>query len=262
MSEAQAQALAAQQAQQAQQQAAQANQNTDITGVQPTPTPTPDPVPAQDTKAAPAADVKGLPSSYEDLDGASPLETAVNIFTAQTGVTEDTIAQAVLHAVEYGDPNLIDFRSVTEGLAPDQAAQAKALVKAVYQETIATGDRIRNEVYTLAGSREVWEETVQAFNTHAPLHVQQAARALEQQGNAKGAAQLVLETARSLGVVTNGTGIIQGSGGTTAPAALSPAEYAREFGKLQREAGNRLFTHPAYKAKYEELTSRRKAYRG
>lgn len=214
------------------------------------PTPTP-PVPPVPTPVAEPTD-----SGTFDYEGKSVLETSIRVFEASTGVSQESFETAIQSALQYGDPNLIDVASLTQGLDPAQAAQATALAKAVYQEAHTHIQQSTEAAYQLAGGKEKWTEASQSFNTNAPAHIRSAVGALLEQGDIKGATQLVLDTVRNLGLVNTGTPPLQGGTGV-AVQGLSQAEFNVQLRELERSAGNRSFEQGEYKEKLSALMAQR-----
>lgn len=204
----------------------------------------------------PTQPAKDEPKQVVDYAGNSAIETSINIFASSTGVTLDRFNDAMANALQYGDENLIDYTSLTQGLTPDQAAQAKALAQANYRETQEYIQRETNAAFDLAGGKEQWNESVQVFNTKAPQHVKTAVKGLLDSGDILSAAQLVLDTVRGTGMVNTGTPPIQGGNGT-AQQGLSLAEFNAKLSELERSAGNRSFEQGEYKAKLDALMNQR-----
>jgi len=231
---------------------------------QPTPTPTPAPVPTPDVPTpapvpptpTPAPTVEPEVTPTFDYEGDSVLETSIKVFEASTGVSQDSFESAIQNALQYGDPNLIDVASLTQGLDPTQSAQAVALAKAAYQEARTHIQQSTEAAYQLAGGKEKWVEASQSFNTNAPAHIRSAVGALLEQGDVKGATQLVLDTVRNFGLVNTGTPPLQGGTGV-AVQGLSQAEFNAQLRELERSAGNRSFEQGEYKEKLSALMAQR-----
>lgn len=229
---------------------------------QPTPTPVappvaPAPTPPVPPVPTPAPVAEPVDSGTFDYEGESVLETSIRVFEASTGVTQDHFESAITNALQYGDPNLIDVASLTQGLDATQAAQATALAKAAYQEVRTHIERSTEAAYQLAGGKEQWAEASQSFNTNAPAHIRSAVGALLEQGDVNGATQLVLDTVRNFGLVNTGTPPLQGGTGV-AVQGLSQAEFNVQLRELERSAGNRSFEQGEYKEKLSALMAQRK----
>ncbi len=192
----------------------------------------------------------------KDYKGNTVLETSINVFAATTGVTHERFEAAIQNALQYGDENLIDYTSLTNGLTPDQINQAKALAQATYKEVQTQIQSETQAAYQLAGGEAQWKEASQVFNTKAPDHVKAAVRSLLEAGNIRSAAQLVLDTTRSLGMVNTGGSPIQGGNGT-AQQGLSLSEFNAQVRDLERSAGNRSFEQGEYKTKLDNLLALR-----
>lgn len=195
-----------------------------------------------------------------DYTGGTPLETAVNIFAGSTGITHDVFAASIQNALQYGDPNLIDVATLTQGLKPEQAAQAKALATAVYQQVQSDRNNAVQTAYSKAGGEAQWNTTIEAFNSQAPQWAKDAAKALEQAGNVGAAVDFIINQAQQFGITNSQQGeFIQPSGAQpNSTAALGSAEFKRAIGELQIKAGNELNNpRSPYYAELELLQQRR-----
>ena len=182
----------------------------------------------------------------DSLIGSNPLETSINMFSHSTGISPDSFVNAVQAAVQYGDDNLIDVTSLTQGLTdPIAKAQAIALAKATYQHIQSEQQRVQSTAHQLAGGESQWAAALEAFNTHADTRTRGYAKYLESEGDIEGAVQHIMQTVQNLGVVNSQQGeFVTPSGGTPAQMqALSYAEYNAAIRELQREAGNAM-TNP------------------
>lgn len=210
----------------------------------------------------PVAQPVAQPTNVEPVDytGSTPLETAVNIFAGSTGITHDVFAASIQNALQYGDPNLIDVATLTQGLKPEQVAQAKALATAVYQQVQADRNTAIQTAYTKAGGEAQWNTTIEAFNSQAPTWAKEAAKALEQAGNVDAAVDFILNQAQQFGITNSQQGeFIQPSGAQpNSTAALGSSEFKRAIGELQIKAGNELNNpRSPYYAELELLQQRR-----
>lgn len=182
----------------------------------------------------------------DSLIGSNPLETSINMFSHTTGIAPDSFVNAVQAALQYGDDNLIDVTSLTQGLTdPVAKAQAIALAKATYQHIQTEQQRVQTTAHQLAGGEDHWSSALEAFNTHADARTRGYAKYLESEGDIEGAVQHIMQTVQNLGVVNSQQGeFVTPSGGTPAQMqALSYAEYNAAIRELQREAGNAM-TNP------------------
>lgn len=206
--------------------------------------PVPQPVLPTETKPEPVqANQEVDPDS---LIGSNPLETSINMFSHTTGIPADSFVNAVQAALQYGDDNLIDVTSLTQGLTdPVAKAQAIALAKATYQHIQTEQQRVQSTAHQLAGGAAHWSSALEAFNTHADSRTRGYAKYLESEGDIEGAVQHIMQTVQNLGVVNSQQGeFVTPSGGTPAQMqALSYAEYNAAIRELQREAGNAM-TNP------------------
>lgn len=211
-------------------------------------TPAVEVTPAAQPAQQPAPQVQPEPQVvYQQVPtytGNSTLETSINIFTASAGITPDRFGTAIEKAIEYGDASLINYAELTQGLKPDQAAQAKALAEAAFKEQTAQAQQFitaqKAQIEQLAGSAEAWQEAAQAFNQSAPEHLRKVVRQMLDNGDMVAAGQFVLETVRGSGMVNFGTAPLQGgTGGAGANVTgLSKREYFDKLNELNRKAGN------------------------
>lgn len=182
------------------------------------------------------------PQDNPSLIGDSPLETSINIFAANTGVTADRFLASVEQAMKYDDVNLIDKTSLTQGLNPAQAAQAEALANAMYQNAQQERAAVKQTAHQMAGGEEQWNSAIQAFNTHAPKHIKAAVLAMEQSGAIKEAVEFIVSQVQSYGVVnsTQGNLVVPSGGAANTSAAMSAADFQKAVGALHLKAGNAL----------------------
>lgn len=219
-------------------------------------------VPVVPTPSAPAAPVAPTePAVAPDAPagtygGDTVLDTAISVFSGQTGVTADKFQDALAGALKHNDIELINFDALTQGLKPDQAAQAKALATAAFKETQGNIQRATQDAYTLAGGEQQWKEATAAFNTSAPAHLKAVVNTMLQSGDVKNAAQFVLETVRGSGMVNNGTPQVEG--GASAPTqGLTQAEFRSQLADLERTAGNRSLEQGLHGQKFQQLVAAR-----
>lgn len=192
----------------------------------------------------------------QDYTGNSVLETSLNVFSKSAGVDLGRFDTAIENALKYGDANLIDYASLTAGLKPEQADQAKALAQAVFNETRQQLATQTAEVHRIAGSKEVWDQAAAAFNQQAPEHIKSVVAQMLSNGDLVNAAKFVMEQVNGAGMINNGTPPINGGTGTPAQG-ISQAEYFAELHKLNKEAGNRSFESGAIGAQLQALQQRR-----
>jgi hypothetical protein len=222
-------------------------------------TPTPvkqEPEPVVET---PKVQLSTDPSSYT---GNSALDTAINIFAATSGFDKQLFDDSIGHALHYKDPNLIDYNTLTKGLKPEQAAQAKALVQQVYNEQVQAVEQGIKQVYELAGSKENWDLALNTFQQTAPTWAKQAAKALQAQGNSpsdvQALAEFILNSVQGLGVVPQQQGNLVQPSTSYATNGLSKAEFGAALNKLQAEHGAEILSpHSKHFHLYEQLAQAR-----
>lgn len=199
-----------------------------------------------------------------NFTGETVLETSINIFSSGAGIDAVRFEDAIENAIKYNDPNLINVDALTAGLKPEQAAQAKALAQAAYQETQAAIQRASKESIAtaerLAGGSEQWKNISATFNTKAPAHLKAVVSQMLDAGDVQNAVQFVIDTANGVGLVNSGNQPMQGGvgGNGAASSGISQAEYFAKLATLEREAGNRSFEQGEYAHKLSLLRDARK----
>lgn len=188
--------------------------------------------------------------------GNPAIDAGVAMLTKVSGLSDADMQRALSKAVEYGDKNLIDSAFIKERFG-EHAAYAQMLAEAYLDDQVGQAQRAVAEVYETVGGKENWDVTSQIFKAKAPGHLQAAARALANSGDLKGAAQLVVETCQSMGLIPNVNPRLQGGSGNY--GALSGADFAKEYQALRKEAGNMSLESPKFKARYDDLLQRRSA---
>ena len=188
--------------------------------------------------------------------GTNPLDVSIDIFTKSSGVSQEAFYEAMAGALQYSDPSLINVQQLTQGLKPEQAAQAEALVKAAYHQAQETRQQTIQTAYSKAGGEQQWRQAVDAFNTKAPSYIQAAAKAMEQAGQINEAVEFILNTAQQYGLVNTQQGqSIQGSFGGSTLKGLSQQDYSAALKELAKETGSfyNIENHP----KFKQLTDAR-----
>lgn len=196
----------------------------------------------------------------KSLIGNTPLETSINVFSANTGVSAERFVQAVQNALQYDDVNLIDKTSLTQGLKGDKAAQAEALATAMFQHAQQERNAIQQQAYTAAGGKEQWGTAIQAFNTSADPDAKEYAQYLESTGKTDKAIKYIMDFVQGAGLVNHQEGsIVQPSGGMpNSTGAMTGAEFQKAVGELYTKAGNSLHSpHSPYSKELAQLQQRR-----
>lgn len=223
---------------------------------QTTPPVTPAVTPAPTVQPEPQVVYQNIPTYDTD----SITDTAVSVFATSAGIEASRFDAALVNALNYGDEKLIDYTALTQGLKPDQAAQAKALAASVFKDRVAREQAhiqaSAQKVYAVAGSAEAWKEASDAFNVSAPDHLKAIVRQMLDNGDVENAAKFVIETARGTGMVNNGTPPIQGGTGAV-QQGLTQEQYYAELAKLERSAGNRSFESGQVGAEFQRLRNAR-----
>lgn len=210
----------------------------------------------------PTAPVEPEPAVKGDVEvdtGNSALDVAVRTFAAVTGATQEDFDRAIANAMEYDNPSLIDKAFIKERFGK-HSEQALALAEAAVAENTRRIQSIHSEVHTLAGSKQNWDSAVSVFNSSATDTIKQAVKALMDQGNIKGGAELLLQTVQGSGLLPNVNPSLNGGSAAGGVAgALSSAQFQQELSALRKEAGNRSFETGPLAQKYSQLIARRQA---
>lgn len=239
--------------------------------VQPTPAPVPAPT-ALPAGVPPVGAPVRMPEPSQPTQQPEPVANAVNIntgsetldiaistFVQVTGASQADLDRAVANAIEYDDPALIDEAFIRERFGK-HSEQALKLAKAAVAENIKYTERVHNEVYQLAGSQQNWNSAVSVFNSAATDTIKQAVKALMDNGNIKGGAELLLQTVQGSGLLPNvNPSLHGGSAASGAAGALTGAQFQQELTALRKEAGNRSFETGPLAQKYNQLIARRQA---
>ena len=195
--------------------------------------------------------------------GNAALDATISTFVSITGAKPADLERAVSKAMEYGNTDLIDRAFIKEkfGKFADQALSlAEAAVKEdvrVQQENIT---KSKQTVYTAAGGEQQWNQAVSVFNTSATPTIKAAVKALMDQGNIAGGAELLLNSVKDSGLLPNVNPTLQGGGAVSGAAgALTASQFQAELATLRTEAGNRSFETGPVAAKYNSLIARRQA---
>lgn len=188
--------------------------------------------------------------------GNAAIDAGVAMLTKVSGLNDSDMQRAIGKAVEYGDKNLIDTAFIKERFG-EHAAYAQLLAEAYLDDQVGQAQRAVAEVHDLVGGKGNWDATAQIFKAKAPEHLRNAAQALANSGDLKGAAQLVVETCQSLGLIPNVNPQLRGGAGNY--GALSASDFTKEYQALRKEAGNQSLESNKFKDRYESLLQRRSA---
>lgn len=190
--------------------------------------------------------------------GATYLETAVNHFTADTGVTEDALIECIGKAIEHGDEALINVSTLGE-LTPEQAARAEQLAKLAYQHSQQQLTDLRNTIYSAAGGEAQWAAAINAFNTSAPEQTRgYVAYLIDSLNDGKAAAEYVLNYVNYAGLVTQvNKAPVQGGSGAPVATGLTVQEYKNGIHEIELLYNGRKITQSEYDVRLADLDYRR-----
>lgn len=191
--------------------------------------------------------------------GDAVLDAGIKMMQQVAGLNAQDVDRMLAHAYERNDASLVDSAYIKERFG-EHAGYVEQLAKAYIERT---GERVQSvvkQVHEAAGGKENWDNFNATFQQHAPAHLKKAAEALADSEDFVGASQLIMEFAKSSGLVpVPGTHIA--GGGAVANGALSGTGFREELAKLRAEVGNRSFESGPAKAKYDTLVRRRQAGR-
>lgn len=205
-------------------------------------------VPTANTQAPQEPMLQAPVPSTPSYDSSNPLDVSVQYFTQGAGITADAFYDALLPALQYGDPNLINLQHLTQNLKPEQKVHAEALAKAAYQQAQQVKQQTVATAHQKAGGAENWQHAVGAFNAKATPEQKGYAKYLEEQGKINEAVDYVLGTSQQFGFVNTTQGSpIQGNLSGQAVRGLSKTDYHAELAKLAKEVGySNMHTDPRF----------------
>lgn len=205
-------------------------------------------VPTANTQAPQEPMLQAPVPSTPSYDSTNPLDVSVQYFTQGAGITADAFYDAILPALQYGDPKLINLQHLTQNLKPEQKEHAEALAKAAYQQAQQVKQQTVATAHQKAGGAENWQHAVGAFNAKATPEQKGYAKYLEEQGKINEAVDYVLGTSQQFGFVNTTQGSpIQGNLSGQAVRGLSKADYHAELAKLAKEVGySNMHTDPRF----------------
>lgn len=220
--------------------------------------PAPAPV-VPEVKVEPVAAAPVNPATVQT--GNPALDTAIGVMLNTVQATQADVDRLVNKAIEHNAVDLIDTAFARERFG-DKADAIVQLAQAAVTESIARAQRTVQEVHTLAGGAENWQQIVSVFNSNAADHIRAAAKAMLDSGQVQQGAKFIMEQVQNSGLL-----IQQGQqvgGGAVVPAAngaLSATAFAAEMNALRKEAGNRSLESGPFAERYQQLVQRRTAGR-
>jgi hypothetical protein len=226
-------------------------------------TPVPKPKEAPTPEVEPVVKPAVADAIPEDVTGNSALDIAISAFVSVTGATNSDMERATSNAIQYGDPSLVDVAFLMEKFGK-HGAQAVALAKAAVtdnaKQTAATNTATLNAVHTAAGSEAQWNQAVSVFNSSASATMKEAVKALMNNGNVAGGAELLMQTVNGSGLLSQSNPLLSGGGTSTqVGGALSAAQFKEGMDTLRKEAGNKSFETGPLANKYNQLIAQRRA---
>lgn len=205
-------------------------------------------VPTASTQAPQEPSLQAPVPSTPSYDSSNPLDVSVQYFAQGAGITADAFYDALVPALQYGDPNLINLNHLTQNLKPEQKVHAEALAKAAFQQAQQIKQQTVATAHQKAGGAENWQHAVGAFNAKATPEQKGYAKYLEEQGKINEAVDYVLGTSQQFGFINTTQGSpIQGNLSGQAVRGLSKADYHAELAKLAKEVGySNMHTDPRF----------------
>lgn len=208
------------------------------------------PVPDASTPAVPSVPNAQTPAVEEAADPLKPatteaintgnkaLDVAVSSFIRSTGANDADLQRAIKSAMEYGDPNLIDDAFLAERFK-DRAGEARQIAEAVLEQTGIERNRLVESVYAQAGDKAKWDASLAVYKQHAAPGLQKAIQMMFDSGDAtsiKEAAALVVDYAKSSGVLSVTGGRVTAGTGEAGAEGISALELQQAVGKLNQSS--------------------------
>lgn len=208
------------------------------------------PVPDASTPAVPTVPNAQTPAVEEAADPLKPatteaintgnkaLDVAVSSFIRSTGANDADLQRAIKSAMEYGDPNLIDDAFLAERFK-DRAGEARQIAEAVLEQTSIERNRLVESVYAQAGDKAKWDASLAVYKQHAAPGLQKAIQMMFDSGDAtsiKEAAALVVDYAKSSGVLSVTGGRVTAGTGEAGAEGISASELQQAVGKLNQSS--------------------------
>lgn len=198
-----------------------------------------------------------IPTQYQEPNQSS-VQTQQPNFTNSydialdgTGVTSDTIINAVKQAVQGGQ---LDYKFM-QGLDGNQVAKVQAVFNDVYQNTQREVQALQTQVYNQAGGKEQWEAYKMAFKT-LPEHHQLVVQAYSDLGETYKAVQYVMDTCKQTGAINSQVGTaLQGGYNTSQP--MTAEQFKQGVNDLEKKYGSGYLTHPVASQHYQALHQQR-----
>lgn len=219
-------------------------------------TPAVPPVPNAQTPAVDEADPLKPAVSDAINTGNKALDVAVSSFIRSTGASDADLQRAIKGAMEYGDPSLIDDAFLAERFK-DRAGEARQIAEAVLEQSGIERDRLVQAVYAQAGDKGKWDASLAVYKQHAAPGLQKAIQMMFDSGDStsiKEAAALVVDFAKSSGVLAVTNGRVTAGAGEAGADGLSASELQAAVGKLNQSSRT-------YRADYEKLIEMRRVGR-
>lgn len=196
---------------------------------------------------APAGDLNEV-----DVDGITDPVIRSMALALGTGAEGLDFNRVLGNAIQRGDPALIDRAYLIEKFGQAAASRitlAEGIVRAVNEHS----ERAAQSVYSAAGGKEQWAASAAAFNKSAPQELRAIVKNMLDSGNpeyVQAAAKLVVESAKSSGLVPVQNPAVTAGAGLAGAQALSKDEFQAELRKLDPAARD-------FQAKRGELFARR-----
>lgn len=186
--------------------------------------------------------------------GDAVLDGAIKAFTDASGMSPQDFMQIVGNAVDYGDPELIDKTLLNTKYAGKEGT-IKELVNALIHQSVNAENAVRNTAYSVAGSKETWDQAVAIFNANAPAYLKETVKTMIDNGKVQEGAQMLMNSVGSYGA--GASSMPQMGGGMSPAKGLSFDELKEELGKLVKEAGGASLESGTYGRRYQDLMRRR-----
>lgn len=186
--------------------------------------------------------------------GNAVLDTSIAAVLQTMGSNPEEFANGIEKAIKYNDPSLIDGAMLAK--YKQYAPMIKSFTEAIIAQENANQSTLVNTAYSLAGSKENWDQAVQMFNANAPDYLRETVKFMIDNGNSEAGMRMLLDSVRGYGTMPNNVPPYQGT--PTGSRGLSFDEMKSELAKLTKEAGGASLESGTYGRRYEDIMARRK----
>lgn len=233
-----------------------AKTNTDAPVSNPSTEAVPDKTSADTASAEAAKTSEPKPEGNEPLakTGNAVLDAGIEMMQKTAGLNAQDVQSIFAKAEASGNMADIDKEFIKQRF-PEHATYIQQLAEAYVEHQHTSVNKIVQDVHTKAGGAERWGLLNQTFQQNAPAALQSAVKALGDNGDFAGAADLVIQFSESSGLVPVEKGTLKGGAGSD--GALSAKDFAAELKKLREANPHRSFESGKTADAYQSLVRRR-----